>query len=114
MAETFAALLRGVNVGGRGQLPMPQLVKTFESLGHEEVRSYIQSGNVVFRSQAADARKVSTALEWAIAEQFGLETRVLLRTHAELAAIAARSPFDEAVHVVFLDCRPKAAVVAAL
>jgi uncharacterized protein (DUF1697 family) len=114
MAETFAALLRGVNVGGRGKLPMPELVKAFEALGHTDVRSYIQSGNVVFRSRAADAEKVSAALERAIAEKFGLETRVLLRTHAELESIAAGSPFDEAVHVVFLDGKPKAAAVAAL
>ena len=114
MVETFAALLRGVNVGGHGKLPMPELVKTFESLGHTDVRSYIQSGNVAFRSTVAEAGRVSTALEQAIAEQFGLETRVLLRTHAELETIAARSPFDAAVHVVFLDCSPKAAAVAAL
>jgi uncharacterized protein (DUF1697 family) len=114
MAQTFAALLRGVNVGGRGKLPMPELVKAFESLGHDEVRSYIQSGNVVFRSKTADARKVSAALERAIADRFGLETRVLLRTHPELEAIAAGSPFDDAVHVVFLDAKPKASAVTAL
>ena len=114
MRETYAALLRGVNVGGRGKLPMPALVKAFESLGHEDVRSYIQSGNVVFRSSVTDPGKLSAALERMLSEQFGLETRVLLRTHAELAAVAAGSPFDEAVHVVFLDSRPKPAAVAAL
>jgi uncharacterized protein (DUF1697 family) len=112
--ETFAALLRGVNVGGRGKLPMPELVKAFESLGHTDVRSYIQSGNVVFRSTVADAAKVSAALERAIAEQFGLETRVLLRTHGELEKVASGSPFDESVHVVFLDGEPKPAAVASL
>jgi uncharacterized protein (DUF1697 family) len=114
MAETFAALLRGVNVGGRGKVSMPDLVATFESLGHEEVASYIQSGNVVFRSAQRSATRVSGALEKAIAERFGLETRVLLRTHRELEAIAAGSPFDESVHVVFLDRMPTAAAVAAL
>ena len=93
---------------------MPALVEAFESLGHEDVRTYIQSGNVVFRSAVTNPGKLSVALERVLAEQFGLETRVLLRTHAELETIAAHSPFDEAVHVVFLDRRPKPAAVAAL
>jgi uncharacterized protein (DUF1697 family) len=114
MSETYAALLRGVNVGGRGRLPMPALVEAFESLGHEDVRSYIQSGNVVFRSRAGDAGKVAAALEGMLSGQFGLQTRVLLRTHSELEAISAHSPFDEAVHVVFLDGSPKPAAVARL
>jgi uncharacterized protein (DUF1697 family) len=114
MADTFAALLRGVNVGGHGKLPMPELVTAFESLGHEDVRSYIQSGNVVFRSTVTDEAELSAALERVLAEKFGLETSVVLRTHAELEAIAAGSPFDEAVHVVFLDGRPKPGAVATL
>jgi uncharacterized protein (DUF1697 family) len=114
MSETYAALLRGVNVGGRGKLPMPELVKAFESLGHEHVRSYIQSGNVVFRSTGTDAGKLSDALERMLSETFGLETRVVLRTHAELEAVAAGSPFDEALHVVFLDGEPTPAAVATL
>jgi uncharacterized protein (DUF1697 family) len=114
MTETYAALLRGVNVGGRGRLPMPALVKAFESLGQEDVRSYIQSGNVVFRSTVTNREKLAAALERVLAEQFGLETRVLLRTHTELEAVVGGSPFDEAVHVVFLDGTPKPAAVAAL
>jgi uncharacterized protein (DUF1697 family) len=114
MAETFAAFLRGVNVGGRAKLSMPELVATFESLGHQEVASYIQSGNVVFRSRERSASRVSGSLEKAIASRFGLETRVLLRTTRELEAIAAGSPFDESVYVVFLDRKPKAAAVKAL
>jgi uncharacterized protein (DUF1697 family) len=114
MGETYAALLRGVNVGGRGKAPMPELVKAFESLGHENVRTYIQSGNVIFRSSAANAGKVATALERAIAEQLGLETKVVLRTHSELQATVAGAPFEEGLHVVFLDERPKRAAVAAL
>jgi uncharacterized protein (DUF1697 family) len=114
MTETYAALLRGVNVGGRGKLPMPALVKAFESLGYENVRSYIQSGNVVFRSTVTNPGDLSTGLERLLSEQFGLETRVLLRTHSELEAIAAGSPFGEAVHVVFLDGTPQPTAVAAL
>jgi uncharacterized protein (DUF1697 family) len=114
MATMYAALLRGVNVGGRGKISMPELVRVFESLGHEEVRSYIQSGNVVFRSTVSNPARVSAALERAVAESLGLETRVIVRTHSELEAIAAGSPFDEDLHVVFLDSAPEPAAVAAL
>jgi uncharacterized protein (DUF1697 family) len=112
-AEGYAALLRGVNVGGRGKIGMPELVDLFGSLGHEEVASYIQSGNVLFRSSAPPA-SLASALEAAILERFSLETRVLLRTHGELEAIAAGSPFDESVHVVFLDRAPGDEAIAAL
>jgi uncharacterized protein (DUF1697 family) len=114
MAATYAALLRGVNVGGRGKISMPELVRAFELLGHEDVRSYIQSGNVVFRSKVSNPARVSAALERSIAESLGLETRVIVRTHPQLQAIAAGSPFDEDVHVVFLDSVPSPARVAAL
>jgi uncharacterized protein (DUF1697 family) len=112
--ETFAALLRGVNVGGRGKLSMPELVATVESLGHEDVATYIQSGNVVFRSADRSAARVGAALEKAIAEKSGLKTMVMLRTHKELEKIAAGSPFDGMVHVVFLDRAPTAGAVKAL
>jgi uncharacterized protein (DUF1697 family) len=114
MAERFAALLRGVNVGGTGKVPMTELVALFESLGHREVESYIQSGNVVFASAEADPGGVASALEAAIADRFGLETRVLLRRHGELLGIRDASPFEDAVHVVFLVSAPDAAAVAAL
>jgi uncharacterized protein (DUF1697 family) len=108
--ETYAALLRGVNVGGRGKVPTPELVELFASLGHVDVKSYIQSGNVVFRGAAVDAG----TLEAAIAERFGLDTRVILRTHSELEAIAAKSPYDTSAHVVFLDRAPERAAIEAL
>jgi uncharacterized protein (DUF1697 family) len=108
--ETYAALLRGVNVGGRGKLPMTDLVELFVSLGHADVKSYIQSGNVVFRGTAVDAGK----LEAAIGKRFGLDTRVILRTHPELEAAAAASPFDTSAHVIFLDRAPTAAAIEAL
>ena len=93
---------------------MPEVVRTFESLGHEDVRTYIQSGNVVFRSRTANPAKVSAALEQTIAEILGVVTRVIVRTHSELEGIVAGSPFDGAVHVVFLDSVPDSAAVAAL
>lgn len=111
---SFAALLRGINVGGRSKVSMPELVEVFRSLGHEEVASYIQSGNVVFRSTERGASHVATALEKAIEKQFALKTRVILRTHQELEAVAAGSPFADKVHVVFLAEAPKRKAIEAL
>jgi uncharacterized protein (DUF1697 family) len=108
--QTYAALLRGVNVGGRGKLSMPELVALVSSLGHTDVSSYIQSGNLVLSGVEVDPAKI----EAAIAARFGLETRVMLRTHGELQKIAAASPFGEGAHVVFLYRAPKKSAVEAL
>ena len=90
---------------------MAELVELFASLGYTGASSYLQSGNVVFGAGDSDGARVSATLEAAVAEQLGLDTRVILRTHAELEAIAARAPFDEAVHVIFLDGAPAPAAV---
>jgi uncharacterized protein (DUF1697 family) len=109
--RTYAALLRGINVGGARKVQMTDLADVFDSLGHVDVRTYIQSGNVVFRSSKAE-RTIATALEAAIDTRFGLDIRVMLRSHDELIAIAAGNPFPEAaaepkrLHVVFLDRAP--------
>jgi uncharacterized protein (DUF1697 family) len=114
------ALLRGINVGGKTTVPMEQLKSLFASLGHEDVTTYIQSGNVVFRSAPGSEQKVAAALEQRIADTFAVAARVLLRTPAELETIAARNSFLERqsdltkLHVVFLDRRPAASAVAEL
>jgi uncharacterized protein (DUF1697 family) len=118
--HAFAALLRGVNVGGRNRVPMPALATALGELGHEDVVTYIQSGNVAFRSPRKDARLVAREIEGRIADGFGLDVTVLLRTHAELKKIAAANPFPGAeaeparLHVVFLDGAPARSAVAAL
>jgi uncharacterized protein (DUF1697 family) len=117
---TFVALLRGINVGGKNRVPMAQLKSLLASLGHEDVVTYIQSGNVVFRSPVSDARKVGAAIEKRIAEEFEGPASVLIRTPAELRAVAKRNPFLKAgvdaskLHVVFLDRSPKKSAVADL
>jgi uncharacterized protein (DUF1697 family) len=112
----YVALLRGVNVGGARKLPMKELVPALEELGLEDVATYIQSGNVVFRGPAGKA-KVVAQLERAIERGFGLDVTVMLRTAAELDRVVGGNPFadDEAnVHVAFLDRRPAAAAVKKL
>jgi uncharacterized protein (DUF1697 family) len=109
------ALLRAVNVGGRNKVPMGQLRALFEELGHTDVTTYIQSGNVVFTA----SRKVTEAdLEAAMAEHFGFHVDVMVRTAAEMRAVVGRHPFPEVdvatVHVGFLASAPAAKVVAGL
>jgi len=66
---THVALLRGINVGGRNRVAMADLHEVVPGLGHTEVATYIQSGNVVFTSEEADTATIAAALERAIAEQ---------------------------------------------
>ena len=106
------ALLRGVNVGGR-TLPMAGLRDTFEQLGHTNVRTYIQSGNVVFDAKGP-AAQVRRALERTIDKTFGLDVTVLLRAPAELAKVVAQNPYGPDAYVTILDGVPDRKRVAAL
>lgn len=110
MVQALVALLRGVNVGGRTKLSMADLRAAAESCGLEDVRTYIQSGNLV----AVDARRRSAAtvakeLRSAIAAAGAIDPAVFIRSRRQLAAVVDRSPFvtrgeDTAhLHVVFLD-----------
>src|SRR5687767_15492113 len=105
---TFVALLRGINVGGKAIIPMPELKSLFASLELEDVTTYIQSGNVVFSSSTGDAQALAVAIEERIDEAFGLGTTVLVRTPVDLAEIAESNPYLRRaadlskLHVVFL------------
>src|SRR5262245_58175464 len=92
---------------------MAGLREVFEHLGHAEVRTYIQSGNVVFDAKGS-APAVRAALERAIHKTFGLDVTVLLRTPAELAKVVARNPYGPDAYVTFLDGVPDRKRVAAL
>ena len=115
----YVALLRGINVGGARKLPMAELAEVVASLGHGEVKTFIQTGNVLFTSGVAQAR-LAKPLEQAIDERFGLDVTVMLRTPAELRAVAGSNPFPDAeatpnrLHVVFLERKPSREGVAAL
>src|SRR5438105_5723824 len=87
------ALLRGINVGGKNKLPMSDLVAMFADAGCADVRSYIQSGNVVFRASAEHAARVPALVGAAIAERFGFRVPVVLRTADELREVSAHNPF---------------------
>jgi len=110
---TYTALLRGVNVGGR-KLPMADLRATFDTLGHRAVRTYIQSGNVVFTAKAGSKEKVRAAIEQAIERDSSLDVTVLLRTPAELSSVLERNPFGAGAYITFLDAEPTAEQVAGI
>ena len=111
----YVALLRGVNVGGKRKVPMSELRMLFESLGHSDVSTFIQSGNVLFTSRT---RVDPADLERAMADRFAIVIPVVLRTHHELEAVMGRNPFGHVdaskLHVGFMAAKPSAAVVAGI
>lgn len=91
----YVALLRAVNVGGTGALPMTELKGICEELGFTDVKTYIQSGNVLFRSGETEAA-VAEKLDAALGKKFGKRPGVMVRTTAELEAVAENALFPEA------------------
>ncbi|HTJ94401.1 MAG TPA: DUF1697 domain-containing protein [Pararobbsia sp.] len=89
---TFIALLRAVNVGGTGKLPMTELVEMCNAAGFTDVRTYIASGNVVFRSKLGEA-KVRTTLEKSLHAYAGKPVGVIVRTASEMADVLEQNPF---------------------
>ena len=107
----YVALLRAVNVGGTGKLPMTELKSMCEAAGFKSVRTYIASGNVVFMSAKNEAQ-VKSALESALAAYAGKPVAVMVRTAGEMAAVVAGNPFAELpgnrTMAFFLDKAPAA------
>jgi len=103
----FVAFLRGINVGGKTSIKMEELRKVFASLGFENVKSYIQSGNVVFETDETDEEKLTEMIENAVETNF-FKTHVMIRSFEEIKEIHANNPFsgeefeDKLFHVVFL------------
>jgi len=106
----FIALLRAVNVGGNGKLPMSDLRSMCEKAGCVDVRTYIASGNVLFKSRKSEAH-VKTDLEAALRAYAGKPVDVFVRTAAEMADVLAANPFpNEAPNrtvAIFLDAPPR-------
>ncbi len=107
----YAALLRGINVGGHNKLPMADLREICRSNGFHDAKTYIQSGNLVFRS-ADKAESISATLTDSIMERFGFRPDIVIRTAAELKAAAGAYPFDTSdhkkAHILFLDGKTEA------
>lgn len=109
----YIALFRGINVGGKNSLPMKELVGILEALGCHNVRTYIQSGNVVFKSNKKDISGLSDSIRTGIKKRRGFAPFVLLLRLDEFEKIVANNPFPEArndpkaLHIGFLASAPK-------
>ena len=90
----FVALLRAINVGGANPIEMKELKEAFESAGMRSVRTYINSGNVIFESELTDRVEMRAALEAAIEARFGFPIRVLVLDAAEIRSVAAAIPAE--------------------
>jgi uncharacterized protein (DUF1697 family) len=116
---SFVAMLRGINVGGRHRVPMAELRALCGGLGWGNVRTYIQSGNVIFEAEGSET-SLATTLAQALGAQFGFAVPVVVRSAASLLATRDRCPFPAAelppttLHVAFLSAVPDAAAVARL
>jgi uncharacterized protein (DUF1697 family) len=116
---TYVALLRGINVGGKNALPMQELARMFCEAGCDDVQTYIQSGNVIFRCGPA-AAKLPGRISSQIETNFGYRVPVIMRTAEQMAAVIKNNPFVPAgidhkwLHVYFLANQPGARAVASL
>lgn len=89
---SFVALLRGINVGGNNLIRMPALKAAFEDAGYGNVRTYIQSGNVLFRTGQTGPQELEQSIERMLEERFGIPILVVARSRDELADIVASAP----------------------
>ncbi|GGW38211.1 DUF1697 domain-containing protein [Streptomyces griseoloalbus] len=96
MVTRYAALLRGINVGGSRKVPMAELRTLLEGLGHEGVRTHLQSGQAAFTSGHGDEESLAAELAAALERHFGFGVDVIVRDHAYLRAIVDACPFPAA------------------
>jgi uncharacterized protein (DUF1697 family) len=89
---SFVALLRGINVGGRNSIRMPDLVACFRDAGYEDVSTYLQSGNVLFRAGGRNGPKLEADVESMLERRFGMPLLVVIRSRDELARTIDAAP----------------------
>jgi uncharacterized protein (DUF1697 family) len=114
---TYVALLRGINVGGRHSLPMRQLVEIFVGAKCVDVRTYIQSGNVIFMAKPSDAGELAGCIANKIEQRFGFGCPVILRTTDQIVQTVRNNPFlqaglpEQTLHVYFLADLPNVSAI---
>lgn len=90
--KLFVALLRGVNVGGKNMIRMSSLKESFERMGFGDVATYINSGNIIFKTQEGDARKLERSIEGMLSSKYELECKVVVRSLSEMADLVESLP----------------------
>ncbi len=112
-------LLRGINIGSRNRIAMPELREALAEAGFDDVQTYVQSGNVVL-SSGKSATEVARACKSEISKRFGLDVDVVVRSRAQVAKVVERNPLGKVVtnpkryQVSFLSAKPSAAVMRKL
>jgi len=119
--RTYISLLRGINVTGHHIVPMAKLTSLYESFGLKSVRTYIQSGNVIFQSDGGSMESVRSRIERGVERSFGFPVTVLLRKPSDLQRIVRDSPFGskrgvrpDRLYVTFLEAQPGPSLVSDL
>ena len=118
--NSYVALMRGINVGGKNKLPMKDLAGYFSDAGCVDVKTYIQSGNVIFRAEKRLAKELAETITKCVEGEFGIQVPVVLRTAEEIDDAIGNNPFlkpgaDENAHyVMFLADEPTVGLVAGL
>jgi uncharacterized protein (DUF1697 family) len=92
---THLALLRGINVGGGGKVPMAELRVLLTGLGHSNVKTYVQTGNIIFTPSPGDAEKLAAELRDAIKASYGVQTSAVVLTKAELSKVISANPYPD-------------------
>lgn len=112
--QRYIALLRGINVGGHKKILMADLRKLIDTLGYTNIRTYIQTGNIIFDSSTKeDNSTIALNIQDAILDTFGFEVPVMVRTAEEIHAIVKQSPYAtegksdiDSLHLTLLDAKP--------
>jgi uncharacterized protein (DUF1697 family) len=97
--QTYIAFLRGINVGGRNKMPMLALRQALESSGFKNVRTYIQSGNVVFEAGLSSTDVIIASIEKTIQNTFGCSVPVLVMTTGQLESMLSQSPYNHQTEI---------------
>lgn len=119
--NTYICILRGINVSGNKIIKMDELKNLFQKLKFNEVQTYIQSGNVVFKTETEDTAKLEMRIHTKILEVFGFEVPVIVKSSEQWLKVFKQNPFlmkrNEDItklHVTFLSKQPEAADIAQL
>jgi uncharacterized protein (DUF1697 family) len=119
--STHIALLRGINIGAHKRIKMEALQQTMRELGFEDVRTYIQSGNIVFKAATADTTRLADKIEKKLLSDFGFAVPVIVRTPSELHQVIQKNSFHKEagmdisrLHVTFLSGPPEKTALKSL
>ena len=89
----YVSLLRGINVGGQNKIKMEELKRLYDSLGFTKIKTYIQSGNIIFESPISDTSDLVNKIETSIKQTYGFSVTVIIRTASEFQQVVNNNPF---------------------